>query len=158
MARKAQSVWDEIGTPLVQRLDAVAAKASVSLDSIVSDLLRHGLSAEEIEENIADQFESGRSPLADMAAMAKTETAALSARAITMQAADGLVDSADKIVTWMTTGGRNVCPGCAGLHGKQMPMSEFEALWGTHECGLSCYCFPAPGPVEPTEAPLLMRD
>ena len=156
--------WRREVKPLVETVsvgalfEGDAMGAAISLDEIVTGLHDQGMSRANIVEHLTDQFTSGRGPLADMRKSMTADTSGLVSRVVSIDHAREMSGGDKKMIgTWITTGGRSVCPGCAALHGERMTEEEFESLHGTHECGALCYCFWLPGEVTAPEAAIKMQ-
>ena len=140
---------------MVLEIRADAIGVSASLDSQISDLEEQGMSPADIADRMASMEANGRGPLAELGGSVSDSVDGVCSRAVAQAATDKITDGdGEAMVTWMTTGASNVCPGCGDLHGQQMTADEFMATHGTNECGSRCYCFAVPGDVPASDAPL----
>ena len=140
------------------RYEADAMASSVQLEDYLEGLAAQGMDQMEMEAHMQEMFESGRGPLADFKAGIVSTNDALVSRVVAIDHARELSGGDTTMIgTWVSTGGRNVCPGCAERNGTRMTEAEFEELHGTHECGARCYCFWMPGEITVQEAGIRME-
>ncbi|NLF40954.1 hypothetical protein GX586_16040 [bacterium] len=133
--------------------DRNAAQASISLDDAIRQMQRQGRTREQVQQALQSAFDAGQGPFAQFKAGIKKSLTGLTSQRVSIETARQLSGGDSSVMgVWMTTGGSNVCPGCAKLHGQQMSEAEFERRHGTHECGVNCYCFWMPGETAETGA------
>ena len=135
-----------VATTTSRSFERDAAAAAISLDELLRDMKAQGFTAAEISTALSDSFDAGQGPFAQFQKMAKQSVAGLTSQRVSIETARQLSEGdGTALGVWMSTGGSNVCPGCAKLHGEKMTADEFERKHGTNECGANCYCFWMPG-------------
>lgn len=135
-----------VSAPTAAAFERDAAQASISLDEMLRGWKAQGMTAADATTALTDSFNAGQGPFAQFQKLVKQSIAGLTSQRVSIETARQLSggDGATMGV-WMSTGGSNVCPGCAKSHGEKMTADEFERQHGTNECGTNCYCFWMPG-------------